>query len=53
MKILMQNEDLRKKMGQNAKESMQQFAPEKIWNQWEDLIAKVIKKKNNNILRSC
>ena len=32
MKILMQNEDLRKKMGQNAKESMQQFAPEKIWN---------------------
>ena len=45
MKILMQNEELRKQMGQNAKESMKQFAPEKIWNQWEDLMKKVIKIK--------
>ena len=45
MKILMQNKELRKQMGQNAKESMKQFAPEKIWNQWEDLMKKVIKIK--------
>ena len=45
MKILMQNKELRKQMGQNAKESIKQFAPEKIWNQWEDLMKKVIKIK--------
>lgn len=45
MKILMQNEELRKQMGQNAKESVQQFAPEKIWNQWEDLMEKIIAKR--------
>ena len=45
MKILMQNKELRKQMGQNAKESIKQFEPEKIWNQWEDLMKKVIKIK--------
>ena len=45
MKVLMQNKELRKQMGQNGKESMKQFAPEKIWNQWEDLMKKVIKIK--------
>lgn len=42
LKILMQDAELRKKMGQNARESMKQFAPEKIWDEWEDLINKVI-----------
>lgn len=42
LKILMQDAVLRKKMGQNARESMKQFAPEKIWDEWEDLINKVI-----------
>lgn len=45
MKVLMQNEELRKQMGKNAKESMKQFAPEKIWNQWEALIEEVTKAK--------
>lgn len=45
MKILMQNKELRKQMGQNAKESMKQFAPKKIWNQWEDLIKEVVAKR--------
>lgn len=45
MKVLMQNEELRKQMGKNAKESMKQFAPEKIWNQWEDLIKEVVAKR--------
>lgn len=42
LKILMQDAVLRKKMGQNARESMKQFAPEKIWDEWEDLINKVV-----------
>ena len=49
MKILMQNEELRKQMGQNAKESMKKFAPEKIWNQWENLIKEIIKTKDEQI----
>lgn len=48
MKILMQDERLRKKMGENARESMKQFAPEKIWNQWEALIKEVMVLRNNN-----
>lgn len=42
LKILMQDAVLRKKMGQNARESMKQFAPEKIWDECEDLINKVV-----------
>lgn len=44
LKILMQDAELRKKMGQNARESMKQFAPEKIWDEWEKLIYKVVSK---------
>lgn len=42
LKILMQDAELRKKMGQNARESMKQFDPKKIWDEWEDLINKVV-----------
>lgn len=42
LKILMEDAELRKKMGQNARESIKQFAPEKIWNEWEALINKVV-----------
>ena len=34
LKILMQDAVLRKKIVQNARESMKQFAPEKIWDEW-------------------
>ena len=43
LQILMSDLELRKKMGNNARETMKKFAPEKIWNQWELLINKVIK----------
>ena len=42
LKILMSDAELRKKMGQNARESMKKFAPEKIWDQWEALINEVV-----------
>ena len=35
---LMGDKDLRIKMGQTAKESMKQFAPQKNWDKWECLI---------------
>ena len=36
---LMSDRDLRIKMGQAAKESMKQFAPQKNWDKWESLIS--------------
>ena len=42
LKILMSDAELRKKMGENARKSMEKFAPEKIWDQWEALIKEVV-----------
>lgn len=47
LKILMSDAELRKKMGQNARESMKKFAPEKIWDQWEALINEVVTEHKN------
>ena len=41
---LMGDRELRVQMGKAAKADMAQFAPEKIWNQWDDLIKKVVAK---------
>ena len=41
---LMGDKELRVQMGKAAKADMAQFAPEKIWDQWEDLMKKVIEK---------
>lgn len=41
LKLLMTDQKLRVKMGEAAKLSMQAYAPEKIWDQWEDLLQKV------------
>ena len=35
---LMKDKNLRIQMGKAAKESMKQFAPENIWNKWENLL---------------
>lgn len=50
LKILMEDAELRKKIGQNARESMKQFEPEKIWDKWEELINEVVSdfKKEQN-----
>lgn len=44
--ILMKDETLRLEMGKNARKSMKRFTPVKIWNEWEDLMNKIIKKRN-------
>lgn len=45
LKKLIENEELRKHMGRTAHEAMKEFAPEKIWDQWEALMKDVIAKQ--------
>ena len=42
LKILMDDQNLRVKMGRAGHEMMKQYAPEKIWDQWENLITSVV-----------
>lgn len=42
LKQLMENKDLRIKMGKNAKFDMQQYASEVIWDKWECLLNKIL-----------
>lgn len=44
LKKLMEDQALRERMGGVAHESMKEFAPEKIWDQWESLMQDVIAK---------
>ena len=44
LKKLMEDQELRERMGRAAHESMKEFAPEKIWDQWEALMQDVIAK---------
>ena len=41
---LMGDKNLRVEMGKAAKADMAQFAPEKIWDKWEELMEKIVKK---------
>lgn len=43
MEKLMQDRGLRVSMGKNASESMKKYAPEIIWQQWENLLEQVVK----------
>lgn len=42
---LMEDKDLRVRMGQEGAESIQRFAPKKVYDQWEELINEVMNKK--------
>lgn len=42
---LMDDESLRIKLGNTAKEDMKTYAPEKIWDQWESLLLSIIDDK--------
>ncbi|MBQ7884188.1 MAG: glycosyltransferase [Phascolarctobacterium sp.] len=42
LKELMDDANKRKRYGQQAKEDMKEYAPENIWNKWEELIHKTI-----------
>lgn len=49
LKKLMEDQELRERMGRAAHESMKEFAPEKIWDQWESLMQDVITKHKAKI----
>ena len=42
LKILMDDQNLRIKMGKAGHEMMKEYAHEKVWDQWEDLITTVV-----------
>ena len=44
LQTLMDNVELRVKLGKNAAESMKRFSPDIIWSQWEELIYETKKK---------
>lgn len=42
LRKLMSNQDLRVRMGKQARADMQQFAPKNIWDKWESLINSLV-----------
>lgn len=46
LESLMQDEALRTRLGRNAKKSMEVFAPEKVWNKWEELLYSMVAENN-------
>lgn len=42
LRNLMESEALRKELGKNAKASVSVYAPEKVWQAWEDLLQQVL-----------
>ena len=42
LKLLMDNQDMRVKMGKAAHEMMKSYAPDKVYDQWENLIVQVV-----------
>lgn len=42
---LMSNQALRVKMGKAAKKNVKQYAPEKIWDQWENLLLRITREE--------
>ncbi len=49
MRHVMEDRELRVKMGIKAKQSMQKYAPENIWNQWESLIKELVNSRTQHI----
>lgn len=47
LKILIENENLRKKFGLKAHESMKRYSPEKVWMMWTELIEEILLENTN------
>ena len=43
MRLLMEDSELRARMGQAARRSMKQYSADKIWGAWEDLLHEVVR----------
>lgn len=44
MKLLASDSKLREKLGRNALKIAEQYSPEKIWNQWENVLKELVEK---------
>ena len=44
LRKLMRDQDLRLRLGAQAKKDMKEFAPERVWDQWEDLLTELVEK---------
>lgn len=44
LRKLMRDQDLRLRLGAQAKEDMKEFAPERVWDQWEDRLTELVEK---------
>ena len=44
LSILMSDEQLRSRLGKEAQKTALEFSPEKIWNEWENVINDVVNK---------
>ena len=45
LRLLMSDACLRKRLGEEARKTIKNYAPEKIWNRWEDLLKRVVRQK--------
>ena len=43
MRLLMEDSELRARMGQAARRSMKQYSADKIWGAWDDLLHEVVR----------
>lgn len=46
LRVLMKNKNLRKDFGINGKKSIEKFSPDRVWDEWENIIIKLISKNN-------
>ena len=49
LKLLMDDPSLRFQMGRVGRESVKQFEPDKIWDQWENLLAETIQEHRESV----
>lgn len=43
MRQLMESENLRKKYGENARSSVSEYAPQKVWQAWDSLLQQIVR----------
>ena len=47
LSILMQNQNLREKLGMNAKKYVKQYSHEKIWQEWDSVLKQLMQRRTH------
>ncbi len=45
MDRMIEHQEMRVRLGANARQAMRQYAPEIIWNQWDDVLDEVLRER--------